>query len=580
MKSIILLTNIHERSALGALRSLNSAGIEVVKTTTIKGLRALDQKENVGIHPSPNSEFVGFKNWLLDQLHTNPDLVVLPINESIVYACDSLRKEYPTLTTRFIMPSHQSLKYTLSKYHATKAAQKAGLATPNTFFIREAASEVITIPREPLSYPLILKWDNVLNPSNEYIKGSLRVIYNYTELVDSVAELKPTNCGIILQEMVPGYGVGAFFLRVKGKIVLRFAHRRLHEVPWTGGVSAYCESSNDEEVLAAGEQLLEAIDYEGLAMVEFRKEHGASPKFLEINGRLWGSLGLALKAGADFPLAMVATYLKENININQPNLTKRVRWHEPRFEMYYLRSLWTETSRFKDITVPKWKGVLQVALNFINPWTGSDWLQFNEPWLTTKRYLRLIKNQLGQIKRSRSSSKNDPSTTAAIVLETAERTQTLREMFPQLKNVLFVCYGNICRSSYTEFRWEQKRKKHPQLPKSKSVGFHNNVGRSTPLRFQSVAKQLGVDLSQHRSKRITSNLIDEADLLIVMDKRNLEDVNREFPEAIKKTILLGAVSTTEHPEIQDPYGQKIGTGGAIYRRLDLELNALEEIILK
>lgn len=119
----------------------------------------------------------------------------------------------------------------------------------------------------------------------------------------------------------------------------------------------------------------------------------------------------------------------------------------------------------------------------------------------------------------------------------------------------------------------------PKLPKSNSVGFHDNVNRQTPLRFQSVAQHLGVDLSNHRSRRITKDLVDHSDLIIAMDKRNLEDIQREFPEAMNKTILLGAIENIKDPEIMDPYGQKIGVGGQIYRRLEEELNKLHDLII-
>ena len=350
---LVLLTNVHERSALGAWRSLEAAGIAVMPSTTIKGLRELDGKENIELHPCPITAFSDFTNWLKAKLSSDKKLLILPINEAIVYACDAIRIEHSELADRFIMPSHASLSYTLSKFNATQAAQKAGIETPETFFIKNPSSLILETPKKQLQYPLILKWDNVLNTTGKYEKGGLRVVENKAVLEDAIAELAPSNCGIILQQMVPGHGVGAFFLRQNGKIVLRFAHRRLHEVPWTGGVSSYCESSDDADVLAAGERLLDAINYEGLAMVEFRKQKGEPPVFLEINGRLWGSLGLALKAGADFPRAMVEYHHHQNTAVKQPSLKKKVRWHEPGFEMLYLRSLWSETSKFKNEIVSR-----------------------------------------------------------------------------------------------------------------------------------------------------------------------------------------------------------------------------------
>jgi predicted ATP-grasp superfamily ATP-dependent carboligase len=53
-------------------------------------------------------------------------------------------------------------------------------------------------------------------------------------------------------------------------------------------------------------RLLDAIGWHGVAMVEFKNdERDAVPKLMEINGRLWGSLQLAIDAGVDFP-ALIA----------------------------------------------------------------------------------------------------------------------------------------------------------------------------------------------------------------------------------------------------------------------------------
>ena len=59
------------------------------------------------------------------------------------------------------------------------------------------------------------------------------------------------------------------------------------------------------ELLDASVRLLKVLDYTGVAMVEFKVDpktgHWA---LIEVNGRFWGSLPLALAAGADFPLAL------------------------------------------------------------------------------------------------------------------------------------------------------------------------------------------------------------------------------------------------------------------------------------
>ena len=48
--------------------------------------------------------------------------------------------------------------------------------------------------------------------------------------------------------------------------------------------------------------MLEALNWNGVAMVEFKiDERDSRPKLMEINGRFWGSLQLAIDAGVDFP---------------------------------------------------------------------------------------------------------------------------------------------------------------------------------------------------------------------------------------------------------------------------------------
>jgi predicted ATP-grasp superfamily ATP-dependent carboligase len=52
--------------------------------------------------------------------------------------------------------------------------------------------------------------------------------------------------------------------------------------------------------------LLGQFDWQGVAMVEFKVEaNTGTPYLLEVNGRFWGSLQLAIDAGVDFPALLV-----------------------------------------------------------------------------------------------------------------------------------------------------------------------------------------------------------------------------------------------------------------------------------
>jgi hypothetical protein len=107
----------------------------------------------------------------------------------------------------------------------------------------------------------------------------------------------------IVQGFVEGKGAGVFALCDRGRAVAWFAHERLRDVRPTGSGSSLRRSVTlSERLRAPAERLLEALRWHGPAMVEFRDDGAHAPVLMEVNGRFWGSLQLAIAAGVDFPL--------------------------------------------------------------------------------------------------------------------------------------------------------------------------------------------------------------------------------------------------------------------------------------
>ena len=578
----ILIPCPQDRAALQAARSLGRAGYPVIGAMPRHpGRRAGPASRylrEVIDCPDPLRRQLEFRQWLDSYLAENPSTLVLPISEAVIHAASQLRCEGVS-PDRFVLANPRGLANSLSKFIATRSARMAGVVTPDTVFLRAPGESEYAAHAGDVKFPCLLKWDNGEDDEGAYHNGSNRKIADRAELDTVLAELRPFSCGVIAQALVPGHGVGAFFLRHKGRIILRFAHRRLHEVPWTGGVSSYCESSGDAEVLDAGERLLDAIDYEGVAMVEFRVEKGRPPAFLEINGRLWGSLGLAIAAGADFPRAVVECHLHGTSQVRQPDLNRRVRWREPALEIDYLHSLWEQPSDAANRTSPRLEGSLRVLRNMTDFRVRSDWPWRDGVWSTLRRHLGLWRRQGARLKellrRHWAQDNTDP-----LVADAVARTRAAIEAAARSapRNLLFLCYGNICRSPYAEYRWQQLARSHPCLPVSRSAGFHDKIERGTPARFQGAARHREVDLQSHRSKRASRALIDDADWILVMDSDNLRHLQLEFPAAMEKALLLGAFDQPEDPEIVDPYARPMGAGGKAYERIDSSLTALKKKI--
>ncbi len=133
------------------------------------------------------------------------------------------------------------------------------------------------------------------------LKNFVRRIENRDDLLTHARRLLRDDAGVVIQEVVPGRGVGIEVLAHEGRILFAFQHQRVHETSGFG--STYRKSVPIEpHLLDAASQLLSALDYTGVAMIEFRVDDATGRwVLLEINARFWGSLPLAVAAGADFP---------------------------------------------------------------------------------------------------------------------------------------------------------------------------------------------------------------------------------------------------------------------------------------
>ncbi len=115
--------------------------------------------------------------------------------------------------------------------------------------------------------------------------------------------------------------------------------------------------------------------------------------------------------------------------------------------------------------------------------------------------------------------------------------------------VLFVCYGNICRSPLAE----HAARAVAQDIESSSAGFHSKEGRRSPDNMVRAAASLGCDLAPHVSSSMTEETVRDADLIVLMDWRNYDLMRAQFPAALNKTVFLGLFLDPPLMEIADPF---------------------------
>lgn len=320
----ILVTDAHELAGLGAVRSLGRAGHTVVAAYP----QGIERPASVWSrycsgklrHPDSWRHQFEFRDWLRDQGNHGIFDAVLPISEASIVGAASVRRDLPRDFLP-ILPSDSSLEFTLSKFLSTRMMLSLGVACPATVFVYDGTpAGEWNDDLQKLHFPILIKIDNRLTTEGAYLKGRNFIVTDEHETVKILRDLRHVNTRIIAQEMIPGSGLGIFLLRFGKTTHLRFAHRRLHEVPYTGGYSSFRESYRDDALTSLGEVILKAIGYEGVAMIEFRQAAiDGKPYFLEINGRLWRSLALALHCGIDFPKVLIECYQNRCPTRNPPD---------------------------------------------------------------------------------------------------------------------------------------------------------------------------------------------------------------------------------------------------------------------
>ncbi|MBV8216272.1 MAG: serine hydroxymethyltransferase [Verrucomicrobia bacterium] len=129
------------------------------------------------------------------------------------------------------------------------------------------------------------------------------------------------------------------------------------------------------------------------------------------------------------------------------------------------------------------------------------------------------------------------------------------------KTVLFVCTGNVCRSPMAEGLFERMIAERPDL-RILSAGVSTYPGQPPSAHAVEVLAELGVDISQHRSRPLSEKVIDEADWIVAMTRSHLDSIIYLFPRAAEKVYLLREFEPgAESLDVADP----IGMGLEAYR---------------
>ncbi len=304
----ILITDSDNRQTLAATRTLGRGGHRVFTAGDLPESLAAASRHCAGHYPypSPVRDPAGFVRAVVAAAGQCDAELLLPMTEISTLLLTEARAQLPP-GCRLPFPDNGAVATAANKAAVLELAGELGVPIPRT--VRIESHEHGDRLGATLEYPAVLKSgrSRVWN-GREWLSTSVCYVRDARELQVRLAAMPPEVFPVLAQERIDGPGVGVFLCCHSGRVVAQFAHKRLREKPPSGGQSVLCESAPVEPAaLDYAARLLERLDWEGVAMVEFKRDlRDGSLKLMEINGRFWGSLQLAIDAGVDFPKLLVA----------------------------------------------------------------------------------------------------------------------------------------------------------------------------------------------------------------------------------------------------------------------------------
>ena len=124
----------------------------------------------------------------------------------------------------------------------------------------------------------------------------------------------------------------------------------------------------------------------------------------------------------------------------------------------------------------------------------------------------------------------------------------------EVRSILFVCKGNICRSPFAATYLEAKLKERNCPIEVFSAGLESKPGGKANPVASTVALREHISLAAHVTSPITPDLVRSADLIMVMEFIHYGELLRMYPEVRRKVFRLGDFHHGLAREIWDPYG--------------------------
>jgi len=288
-----VITDVKYRMSLSLIRDLRDAGITVTACHSGGGrpfaFSSNGVKEAVtlpDLKADPHGYIEALYKLCAEKAERGDIPALLPVGAVTLGMLAELdTRERFEKVCRMCIPKKESLDLANDKARLGELARKLGVPTPKSYTLRDDADF------NDISYPVVVK---PVCGEKQGLAAAQRYIVAHTPSEAKKAVTSFTFDGVpaVVQEYLPGGGVGLSILSKDGIICGSICHKRLREYPVSGGPSTCCVTQEPGKLLEYAKILAKALNFTGLAMIEFKLDSHGQPRLLEINPRIWGTFPL------------------------------------------------------------------------------------------------------------------------------------------------------------------------------------------------------------------------------------------------------------------------------------------------
>lgn len=362
------------RQGLVTVRSLGRAGVRIGAVDCVE-IAAFNSRwcSICAIAPEYTREPDMHVNALIELLQRYPARVLIPTADGSIEALRARRADIECYA-RLALGSEAALDTAVSKPRTLAIAQELGIAVPRSIAVTDT-SEVSAAMRE-VGYPAVVK------PIQSWVEKDgigtrlvCEAVLTDEEAKRRVDEVLRAGGGVVLQQWLPGAREAVSMLYAGGTVWARFAQVAHRMLPPLGGSSISRESIPlPRDAADDAERLIRAINLEGYAEIEFRRDAKGRPVLMEINPRLSGSVEMAVCSGVNFPLMLYRWAAGEPLQ-ETPGYRAGLRMRWLGGDLRYLKD--ARASQGRPDVPPFAQAVRTFALDFLRP-TIYDYVDFGD----------------------------------------------------------------------------------------------------------------------------------------------------------------------------------------------------------